>query len=158
MGSSPQSAGASGFSIAGAGLSAYSDILKGQGVAAGDTFKAEVLEQNAQRGQVQAAEVGADMSRKLSIDLGNIDAMRAAAHTDITSPTGAAIRDNAENIGLTQKSIAVDQIMAQSRQEQDEAAYLRSASKTALLSGDIGAGADIFGALGKATQNIPGLG
>jgi hypothetical protein len=71
-----------------------------------------VLEQNAQRGQVAAVETGADSTRKLSIDLGNIDAMRAASHTDIRSPTGAAIRDTAENIGLTQKSIAVDQIMA----------------------------------------------
>lgn len=158
MGSSPQSAGAAGTSIAGAGLQAYGEILKSQGVAAGDTFKSEVLEQNAQRGQVQAAEVGADMSRKLSLDLGNIDAIRAAAHTDPTSPTGAAIRDNAENIGLSQKSIAVDQIMAQSRQEQDEAAYLRSASKAALFSGDISAGADLLGAVGKIDPKSLGLG
>jgi hypothetical protein len=162
MGSSLANAGgpsvgnqAAGSSIAAAGLSAYGEILKSQGVAAGDTFKANILEENAGRGQVHAAETGADMSRKLSLDLGNIDAIRAAAHTDPTSPTGAAIRDNAENIGLTQKSIAVDQIMAQSRQEQDEAAYLRSASKSALLSGDISAGADILSALGKA---IPGMG
>lgn len=150
MGSSPQSAGASGDSIAGAGLQAYGEILKSEGVAAGDTFKAEVLEQNAQRGEVQAVQVGADATRKLANDLGNIDAIRAAVHTDPTSPTGAAIRDTAENIGLTQKTIAVDQIMAQSRQEQDEAAYLRSASKQALLAGDISAGADILSALGKA--------
>lgn len=157
MGSSPQSAGASGTSIAGAGLQAYGEILKSQGVAASDTFKSEILEQNAQRGQVQAAEVGADMSRKLSMDLGNIDAIRAAAHTDPTSPTGTAIRDNAENIGLSQKSIAVDQIMAQSRQEQDEAAYLRSASKAALFSGKIDAASDVISALNKgAAAFIPG--
>jgi hypothetical protein len=156
MGSSPQSAGASGSSIGGAVLQSYGEILKSQGVAAGDTFKADVLEQNAARGEVAAVQTGGDMTRKLNNDLGNIDAMRAVAHTDITSPTGAAIRDNAENIGLTQKSIAVDQIMAQSRQEQDEAAYLRSAGKQALLAGDISAGADILGALGKAIPMIPG--
>lgn len=150
MGSSPQSAGASGTSIAGAGLQAYGDVLKGQGVAAGDTFKAEVLEENARRGNVAAVQTGADVTRKLANDLGNIDAIRAAVHTDVTSPTGAAIRDSAENIGLTQKAIAVDQIMAQSRREQDEAAYLRSAGKQALLAGDISAGADILSALGKA--------
>lgn len=156
MDKTQQAAGASGTSIAGAGLQAYGEILKSQGVAAGDTFKADVLEQNAQRGQVAAVQTGGDMTRKLNIDLGNIDAMRAAAHTDITSPTGAAIRDNAENIGLTQKSIAVDQIMAQSRQQQDEAAYLRSAGKQALLAGDVSAGADVLGALGKAIPLIPG--
>lgn len=155
MGSS-QGAGASGASIAGAGLQAYGDILKGQGLAAGDIFKAENLEQNAERGKVHAVEAGADFSRKLSTDLGNIDAIRAASHTSPTSPTGAAIRDTAENIGLTQKSIAVDQIMAQSRKDQDEAAYLRSASKYALFGGELSAGADILGSLGKAIPLIPG--
>ena len=46
-----------------------------------------------------------------------------------------AIRDNAETIGLTQKSIPVDNVMAQSRQDQSDAACPRSAAKTALLSG-----------------------
>jgi hypothetical protein len=53
------------------------------------------------------------------------------AHTDPTSPTSAAVRDLNETLGLTQKSIAVDQIMAQSAQEESDAAYLRSAAKTA---------------------------
>jgi hypothetical protein len=141
---------ASGASITGAGLGAYGDVLKGEGVAAGDNYKAAALEDAAQRGRVAAVETGAQYSNKLASTLANIDAIRAAAHTDPTSPTGAAVRDWTEQLGLSQKSIAVDQIMAQSRQEQDEAAYLRSASKTALLSGDISAGADIVGAFSKA--------
>ena len=71
--------------------------------------------------------------------------MRAAAHTDPTSPTGAAIRDWHEQLGLTQKSIALDNILSQSRQEESEALYLRSAAKTALLAGDISAGAGLLG-------------
>jgi hypothetical protein len=101
MGSSLANAGgpsvgnqAAGSSIAGAGLQAYGEILKSQGVAAGDTFKADVLEQNGARGDVAAVQTGGDFTRKLNIDLGNIDAMRAAVHTDPTSPTGAAIRDS----------------------------------------------------------------
>jgi hypothetical protein len=156
MGNSPQAQGASGLSIAGAGLGAYGDILKGQGTAAGDTFKANMLEVNAQRGQVAAVETGADLSTRLTQTIGNIDAMQSAAHTDITSPTAAAVRDTQEQRGLTQKSIAVDQIMAQSQQEEAEAAYLRSAGKTALLSGEIGAGADILGAVGKAVTGLGG--
>jgi hypothetical protein len=143
-------------SIAGAGLSAYGDILKGQGEQAGDVFKAKTLENAAQRGQAAAVETGADYSRKLAIDLGNIDTVRAAAHTDPTSPTGAAIRDYHEQVGLTQKSIAVDNILAQSRQEQDEAAYLRQAGKTALLSGYIGAGADLLKGVGAGLTGLGG--
>lgn len=150
MGSSPLSAGASGTSIAGAGLSAYADILKGQGTAAGENYKAASLENAAQRGRVAAAQTGASETEKLVQTLGNIDAVRAAAHTDPTSPTGAAIRDWNETLGLTKKSIDVDNIMAQSQQEDSDAAYLRSASKYALLGGELGAGADILGSLGKA--------
>jgi hypothetical protein len=141
---------AAGTSIVGAGLSAYSDILSSQGTAAGANYKAAALENAAQRGKVAAAQTGASASEKLARDLGNIDAVRAAAHADPTSPTGAAIRDWNETLGLTQKSIAVDQIMAQSAQEQSDAAYLRSSAKTALLGGEISAGADILKAVGPA--------
>jgi hypothetical protein len=41
----------------------------------------------------------------------------AAAHTDSTSPKGAAVRDWNETLGLTKKSIDVDNIIAQSNQE-----------------------------------------
>jgi hypothetical protein len=156
MGNSPQSAGASGLSIGGAGLSAYSAILSSQGTAAGENYKANMLERSAQRGQVAATEKGASDTEQLVNTLGNIDAVRAAAHTDITSPTAAAVRDTQEQRGLTQKSIAVDQIMAQSQQEEAEATYLRSAGKAALLSGEIGAGADILGAVGKAVTGLGG--
>jgi hypothetical protein len=157
MGSSLANAGgpsaksqAAGTSIVGAGLSAYSDILSSQGTAAGANYKAAALENAAQRGRVAAAQTGASASEKLARDLGNIDAVRAAAHTDPTSPTGAAIRDWNETLGLTQKTIAVDQIMAQSAQEQSDAAYLRSSAKTALLGGEISAGSDILKAVGPA--------
>jgi hypothetical protein len=141
---------AAGTSIAGAGLSAYSDVLSSQGTAAGENYKANMLERSAQRGQVAAAEKGASDSEQLVNSLGNIDAVRAAAHEDPTSPTGAAVRDWNEQLGLTKKSIDVDNIMAQSQQDEADAAYLRSSSKYALLGGDLTAGADILGALGKA--------
>ena len=125
---------AAGTSIAGAGIGAYAQVF-GQGTAAGMSYKASALESAAQRGRVAAAQTGASASERLAADLGRIDAVRAAAHVDPASPTGAAIRDLHESLGLTQKSIAVDQIMAQSQQEASDAAYLRSASKYALLGG-----------------------
>jgi hypothetical protein len=141
---------ASGTSIVGAGLSAYSDILSSQGTAAGDTYKAASLENAAQRGRVAAAQTGASETEKLAQTLANIDSVRAAAHDDPTSPTGAAIRDWNETLGLTKKSIDVDNIMAQSQQEDSDAAFLRSSAKTALLGGEISAGADILKAAGPA--------
>jgi hypothetical protein len=98
---------AAGTSIAGAGVGAYAQILSSQGTAAGMNYKAASLENAAARGRVAALQTGASASERLAADLGNIDAVRAAAHVDPTSPTGAAIRDLHESLGLTQKSIAV---------------------------------------------------
>lgn len=138
---------AAGTPIAGAGVGAYAQILSSQGTAAGMNYKAASLENAAARGRVAALQTGASASERLAADLGNIDAVRAAAHVDPTSPTGAAIRDLHESLGLTQKSIAVDRIMAQSAQETSDAAYLRSVSKYALLGGELSAGACSAGSL-----------
>jgi hypothetical protein len=141
---------ASGTSVAGAGLAAYSDLLKGQGTAAGENYKAASLENAAARGRVASVQTGAAETEHLVNALGNIDAVRASANADPTSPTGAAIRDWNETLGLTKKSIDVDSIMAQSQQESSDAAYLRSASKYALLGGKLAAGSDILSSLNKA--------
>jgi hypothetical protein len=154
MGAPQQGAG---LSIAGAGLQSYGDIVQSRGVATGDTFKAATLENAAQRGRVAAVETGGDYSRKLASDLSNIDAIRAAANTDPRSPTGAAIRDYHESIGLSQKAIAVDQITAQARQEESEAAYLRGAAKTALFAGDLSAGAGLLKAVGQGVTAAGGV-
>jgi hypothetical protein len=145
---------AAGTSIMGAGLSAYGDILSGQGTAAGENYKAAALENAAQRGRVAAVQAGASATERLNFDLANIDAARAAAHSDPTSPTGAAIRDWNEQLGLTKKAIDVDNLMAQSQQEASDAAYLRSASKYALLGGELSAGADILKAAGPALLTL----
>jgi hypothetical protein len=82
-----------------------------------------------------AVQTGASASERIASDLADIDGVRAAAHADPTSPTGVAVRDWHETLGLTQKTISVDNIIAQSNQEASDAAYLRSAAKTSLLSG-----------------------
>jgi hypothetical protein len=156
MGSPQQNAG--GASIAAAGLQAYGDILKGQGTQAAYDYKAASLENAAQRGNVASVQTGAKETIGLDNTLGTIDAVRAAAHDDPTSPTGAAIRDWSESLGLSKKAIDVDNILAQSRQEQDDAAYLRQAGRTALLGGEISAGSDLLTALSKAMLPIPGGG
>jgi hypothetical protein len=136
--------GAGGMSLASAGLDAYSTMLKAQGTADADEFQAQKLETAATYGDLKAVQTGGQMTRNLTQTLSNIDAVRAAANADPNSPTGAAMRDNAENIGTQNKTITVDSILAQSTQDRNDAAYYKSAASNALFAGDISAGAGIL--------------
>src|ERR1700675_3898039 len=110
---------ASGLSLASIGFSAASSIMQGEGTASADTYKAEQLDRAAQYGELKPTQTKRQMTANLAITLGNIDAVRAAAKTDPTSPTGAAVRDFTEQVGTEQKNIKVDSIMAQ--EQEDEA-------------------------------------
>jgi hypothetical protein len=143
---------ASVLSMASMGFSAASSITQGEGTAAADTYKAEQLDRSAQIGELKGNQTNAQLTRNLAISLGNLDAIRAAARTDPTSPTGAAVRDYTEQVGTEQKNIKVDSIMAQAQEDESDAAYLRKASSDALLSGDLGAAGDILG-----TKGLSGL-
>jgi hypothetical protein len=149
---------AAGLSLASAGLSAYGSIVKGQGEQAADEYKAQSLERAAESGKVKATQASGMYTENLNRTLGNIDAVRAAAHDDPTSPTGAAIRDTAEYQGERQKTITVDNILEQAERDAADAAYMRSAGKYALLSGKIGAGANILNALGMTDWTKFGFG
>lgn len=153
MGASGASA-AGGTSLASIGLQAYSDILKSEGIASADQWQATKLENAAKYGELKAVQTGGQMTRSLNTVLGNIDAVRAASGNDPTSPTGAAVRDNQEMIGNEQKTIAVDSILSQARQDQADAAYYRSAADDALFAGKIGAAAGV--AKGLASIGRPG--
>ena len=143
-------AAASGASIASSGLKAYGDYESGVGKAAGATYRAQTLEANAQRARVSAVQTGAAESQQLATTLGNIDAVRAAAHGDPTSPMASAYRNQQEDIGQTKKAIDVDNIMQQARQDDSDALYLRSSAKYALLGGEVAAGSDVLSGLSSA--------
>lgn len=151
MGASGSGGGsaAGGSSLASIGLSAYATILQAQGVAAGDDFQAAKLEEAAKYGDLKAVQAGGQMTRQINQTLGNIDAVRAAANADPSSPTGAAFRDNQETIGDTNRGIAVGSILAQANQDRNDAAYYRSVSRNALFAGEIGAAAGIAGGIAK---------
>src|SRR6516164_6428607 len=129
-------AAAAGTSLAATGFAMLGEYTKSRGEAAGEKFKAEELEQQAQYGELKATQTNAQMTQRLAITLGHIDAVRAAAHTDPTSPTGAAVRGTREQLGEEAKNITVENILQQSRTDEANAAYLRSQSHNALLSGD----------------------
>jgi hypothetical protein len=138
------------FSAGSAGVGAYASILQGQGTAAGDQYQAEREEVQAQYARTAAVQTGAALSQRLQTALGNIDSMRAAAGGSPLSPTGNAVRDTQENIGLSQKAIAVDKYNAQAQQDQSDAAYMQTAGKYALMGGELGAAGGLLKAASSA--------
>lgn len=143
------SLGSMAFSAAGSGMSAF-------GTSSADNYQAGELSLEAQQGEVKATQTNASLTSKLNQTLGNIDAVRAAARTDPASPTGAAVRNQTEAVGTSNKNIQVDSIMAQAEQDEAGAAYLRQASSDALLTGGLSAGAGILGKNG--ISGIPNIG
>lgn len=141
---------ASGLSLASSGLQAFGSIESAEGTAAADDYKSEQLQQQAQYGELKAIQTNAQLTQNLSMSLGNIDAVRAAGHDDPTSPTGAAVRGQIQDIGTEKKNIQVDSINAQVQEDEENAAYLRAAGSQALMAGQIGAGADILKGLAGA--------
>lgn len=137
---------------------AQADQFRAQGESQGDIYQAERLEQAAQYGELKAKQTGAVMTRNLNTTLANIDAVRAAAHTDPTSPTGAAVRNTVEAAGESQRSIVLGNIEAQTNQQKSDAAYYRTASANALLSGQMASSADMTSAYGDLFKNIAGFG
>jgi hypothetical protein len=146
------------LSLASAGLQAYGSFEKGRGQKAADEYKAQELQRQAEVGRIKATEVSGQMTEHLNQTLGNIDAIRMAAHDDPTSPTGAAVRDLAESQGIRQKNIAVTNILEQSAQDARDAIYMRSAGATALMGGELGAGADVLRSLGSTNWKTFGFG
>lgn len=140
------------MSLVSAGLGAYSTYMKAEGVKAADDYQAAELDRAAEYGKLKADQTGAIMTQRLNTTLGNIDAIRAASHNDVTSPTGAAYRDRQEQIGVTQKTTTVSSILAQARQQQADAAYLRQAGEQALLAGKIAAAGQLLGGAGRGLQ------
>ena len=144
------------LSVGAAGAGAGGAILGSEGTASADKYKAEQLDRAAQYGDLKATQTNAQLTRNLSITLGNIDAVRAAAKTDPTSPTGAAVRDYTEQTATEKKNITVDSIMQQSKEDEANAAYLRKSASDALLAGDISAGAGVLKGLAGAASSVPG--
>jgi hypothetical protein len=144
------------MSLASTGFKMAGAYESSRGTAAADIYTAQELEQQAQYGELKATQTNAQMTQRLAITLGHIDAVRAAAHTDPTSPTGVAVRGEREMLGTEAKGITVENILQQSRMDEAQAAYMRSAASNALLSGDINMAATAFGGASSALAPTPG--
>jgi hypothetical protein len=149
-------AAAGGMSAAAIGFKMLSDYTTSRAAAGADVYQAQLMEEQAQYGELKAKQTNAQMTNRLAITLGHIDAVRAAAHTDPTSPTGAAVRGEREMLGTEQKEITVENIMQQARMDEANAAYMRSQSSNALLSGNISMLGDLFSAGSAAMRGGTG--
>jgi hypothetical protein len=145
-------------SMASVGFSAASKGVAAQGQAEADVYKAQQLDEAAKYGELKATQTAGQMTRNLTMTLGNIDAVRAASRTDPTSPTGAAVRDYVENIGEEQRGITVNNIQQQARMDENNAAYMRTAASNALLGGDLSIAGTLLSALPGGIKSMSGAG
>jgi hypothetical protein len=145
-----EAAGASGASIAGLGLSAFSSIAKGEGTKSAFDMKADKAKRAAEFGRLQADLTDTTMRENLNTTLGNIDVIRAAGRIDPTSPTTAAIEDRQRMIAERQRSAALLTIRSQVAEDTADAEYFRKAGQYALDTSYLDAATGVLGGVAKA--------
>lgn len=157
----PVAAGASlasaGFGFMGAMDKAQADIMRGEATNAQDVFQADLADENAKFGRLQAGLTDVTLRERLTTTLENIDVMRAAGNVDASSPTTQAVEDLNRKISDRQRTASVVSQRSQADYEEASASYLRQAGQYALAMGNKAASADrmagyaqLFGSLGKA--------
>lgn len=123
-----------------------SDIASGEATQASDEFQAQKAERAAQYGEVQASATDTTMRETTNTTLGNIEAIRASANIDPTSPTTAAILDRNEMLGDRSRMAAVGSIKAQNADDLASADYLRKAGDFAVKMASVSSSADLAAA------------
>ena len=149
-------AAAGGMSLAATGFKVLGDYASSRAEAGAATYKSELLEQEAEFGRLKATQTNAQLTRNLAITLSHVDAVRAAMHTDVTSPTGAAVRGEMEATGQMRKDITVENILQQARMDEANAAYMRSQAGNALLEGNLAMLGDAFKGVAGALSGMGG--
>lgn len=142
-------AAAGGSSLLSLGLGAASTVMKGEGEKSADEFKAAQAEQAARFGREQADLTDVTMRERLNTTLANIDAVRAAAHTDPTSPTEQVIGDWQRTLSDRQRMAAVVSQRAQAESDDAAAKYLKQAGDFALTQSYVSAAAGVAGGVAK---------
>lgn len=145
--------GAGGASLLSIGLSAYSDVEKGAATQSSDEFQADKAAENAKFGRLQADLSDATSRERLNTTLGNIDAIRAAAHVDPTSPTTGAVEQWQTEISERQRLATSGTLRSQASADDASAAYLKEAGQFAQTQGYLQAGIDV--ATGVAKMAMP---
>lgn len=143
-------AAASAASVASLGMTVAGDIMGGSAKQAANDYQAARLEQAAQFGKTQAALTDATMRENLNNTIGTINAVRAAAGVDPSSPTTSAMVEMNSERSNRQRLAAVGSINSQVAEQEASAKYLREAGDFAVTQSYVKAGTDVFSAVAKS--------
>jgi hypothetical protein len=135
-------------------MSAAGSIMGGEGQAKADEFQAQQLENAAQYGRTQAAQVGYNMTTNMTRMLGHIAAVRASLGSDVRSPSTWAVMGNQEAQAERERAIRMGSIFAQVRQDQMGAQQYTDMASRALQGGYLGALGDVAKGLGGAFSSM----
>lgn len=141
---------AAGASIASLGFDAAGSVMRGKGEKATQDWLAERDERKAELGRLRAAQTGTFYTENLNTTLASIDAIRAAASIDPTSPTTAALKAEETRISDRERDIRVGGLLAQSREDEASARFRREVGEDALLASYLGAGSKLLGGFGRS--------
>ena len=133
------------------GFGAAGAIAKGAGDAAGYRHAEDKAQRMALAARTAADETDAQLREELTTTLGNIEAIRAAANIDPTSPTGLAIMDEEQRVSDRQRRIKVGSLKAQATQYDRDAAFYGSMAGPAL-------GLGFLNAFSGGIKTLAGLG
>jgi hypothetical protein len=122
---------------------------KGAATKVADEFQATKANEAAKFGRLQADLNDVTAREWLNTTLGNIDAIRAAAHIDPTSPTTQAVEQWQTQISERQRLAASGTLRAQASADDASAEYLRTAGAFAQQQSYLKAGIDVLGAASK---------
>jgi hypothetical protein len=134
----------------GIGLSVLSGIMGAQGQSAAYRYAQSQAERRALAARTAADQTDAALRDQLVTTLGNIEAIRASANIDPTSPTGQAILEREREVSERQRRIQVGNLQAQGAQYESDAAFYGSAASSAL-------GIGYLNAFGSGIKSLVGM-
>lgn len=138
-----------GMGLASSSASASATRAQGDAVAAGDNYQANLADEAAKFGKLQATLTDTTMRENLTRTLASIDAIRAGGNADPTSPTTTAIEKFNTMISNRQRMAAVGSQREQADYDTATADYLRKAGSYAQVAANVSANNQMFGGFAK---------
>jgi hypothetical protein len=142
--------GAAALAVTALGAQVGGELTKAKGQAEGYAHQEAQSQAKARAARTAADETDAALREELATALGNIAAIRAAAGTDMSSPTAQAIVAEETRVSDRQRRIKVGNLTSQATQSERDASYYRSAQSTAMSTG-------YLSAIGVGAKGISGL-
>lgn len=141
------------FTVGTSALSMVGGLMKAQGAADGAAAQSDAAMRAATIGKIQADQTDIKMRSDLAGTLANIDAVRASANTDSTSPTQAAIENRFSAQSDQARQQRITNINQQVSSDESAAEFYRNQGDNAMTGGILGALGDLSSGLGGAYKS-----